>query len=49
MPRRALIATLLLTGSLGSLATLLAQTSFVDGNVTGADGRPLKDAEIRFE
>jgi hypothetical protein len=29
--------------------TLSAQTSSIEGNVTGADGRPLKDAEIRFE
>jgi hypothetical protein len=29
--------------------TLSAQTSSVEGNVTGADRRPLNDAEIRFE
>jgi hypothetical protein len=49
MSRRALIATLLLTGSFGFLATLPAQTSSVEGNVVGTEGRPLKDAEIRFE
>jgi hypothetical protein len=30
-------------------ATLSAQTSSIEGNATGADGRPLKEAEIRFE
>ena len=30
-------------------ATLEAQTSSLEGRVVGADGRPLKDAEVRFE
>jgi hypothetical protein len=43
------IAGLLFVGSFLFAATLSAQTSSVEGNVVGADGRPLKDAEIRFE
>jgi transposase InsO family protein len=42
-------AGLVLAGSFAFSATLLAQTSSIEGNVTGTDGRPLKDAEIRFE
>ncbi len=49
MPRRGFIATLLLTGSFAFPATLPAQTSSIEGNVVGTDGRPFKDAEIRFE
>jgi Carboxypeptidase regulatory-like domain len=49
MPRQALIANLLLVGSFAFSATLFAQTSSVEGNVVGPDGRPLKGAEIRFE
>jgi hypothetical protein len=43
------IVTLLLAGSFAFSATLSAQTSSIEGNVIGTDGRPLKDAEIRFE
>ena len=43
------IAGLVLAGSFAFSATILAQTSSIEGNVTGTDGRPLKDAEIRFE
>jgi hypothetical protein len=39
----------LLSGSVVLSATLSAQTSSIEGKVTGPDGRPLKDAEIRFE
>jgi hypothetical protein len=39
----------LLLGSVLLSETFAAQTSSIEGNVTGADGRPLKDAEIRFE
>jgi hypothetical protein len=39
----------ILAGSISFAATLLAQTSNVEGNVTGADGHLLKGAEIRFE
>jgi hypothetical protein len=46
---RALIANLLLSSAFAFSATLSAQTSSVEGNVTGTDGRPPKDAEIRFE
>lgn len=46
---RAFIAGLLLTGAFAFSATLSAQTSSIEGNVVGADGRPLKDVEIRFE
>jgi hypothetical protein len=49
MTRWSLIASLLVAGSFAFLATLAAQTSSIEGNVTGADGRPPKDAEIRFE
>jgi hypothetical protein len=48
MRRRGFIAQLLL-GLFIFSATVSAQTSSVEGNVTGTDGRPLKDAEIRFE
>ena len=36
-------------GSLVFPATLPVQTSSIEGSITGADGRPLKDAEVRFE
>jgi hypothetical protein len=49
MLRHGFIASLLLAGSFVSSATLPAQTSSVEGNVVGPDGRPLKEAEIRFE
>jgi hypothetical protein len=49
MPRCSVIASVLLAASLALLATLSAQTSSIEGNVTGTDGRLLKDAEIRFE
>jgi Carboxypeptidase regulatory-like domain len=46
---RNLIASFLLAGSLFFAAGLSAQTSSVEGNVIGTQGRPLKDAEVRFE
>jgi Carboxypeptidase regulatory-like domain len=49
MLRHDFIASLFLVGSFVFSSTLSAQTSSVEGNVVGADGRPLKDAEIRFE
>jgi Carboxypeptidase regulatory-like domain len=49
MRRRDLIASLLLAGSFVFSATLAAQTSSIEGNVVGMDGRPLKQAEVRFE
>jgi hypothetical protein len=49
MPWRSFIANLLLAGSFAFPATLSAQTSSIEGNVVGTDGRPLKDAEIGFE
>jgi hypothetical protein len=49
MPRCSVIASVLLAASLAFLATLSAQTSSIEGNVTGTDGRLLKDGEIRFE
>jgi hypothetical protein len=49
MPERGFIASVLLLGSFALSSTLSAQTSSVEGNVVGADGRPLKDGEIRFE
>ncbi len=50
MPCQGVIATFVFAGFLASSGTLSAQTpSSIEGNVTAADGRPLKDAEIRFE
>ena len=49
MLRWGCIACLVLAGSFAFSATILAQTSSIEGNVTGTDGRPFKDAEIRFE
>jgi hypothetical protein len=49
MLRHGCIASFLLVVSVVFATTLSAQTSSVEGNVVGADGRPLKDAEIRFE
>lgn len=49
MLRHGLIASLLLVVSSIFSVTLSAQTSAIEGNVVGLDGRPLKDAEIRFE
>src|SRR6516225_10377927 len=49
MLRHAVIASLLLVNSFVFTATVSAQMSSVEGSVIGADGRPLKDAEIRFE
>jgi hypothetical protein len=49
MLRHGFIAGLLLVVSSVFSTTLSAQTSSVEGNVVGSDGRPLKDAEIRFE
>lgn len=49
MRRRDLIASLLLAGSFVFSGNLSAQTSSIEGNVTGTDGRPVKDAEVRFE
>jgi hypothetical protein len=46
--RRSVIASLLV-GFLAFSGTLSAQTSSIEGNVVGTDGRPLKTAEIRFE
>lgn len=48
MFRRAFIVQLLL-GSIVLAVTFSAQTSTIEGNVVGTDGRPLRDAEIRFE
>jgi hypothetical protein len=49
MLRWSCIAGLVLAGSFAFSATILAQTSSIEGNVTGTDGWPLRDAEIRFE
>ena len=49
MPRRSFIANLLLAGSFAFSGTLSAQTSSIQGDILGTDGRSLKDAEIRFE
>src|ERR1043166_3630927 len=43
------IAALGLAGSFAFSATIPPQTSSIEGNVTSMDGRPLKDAEIRFQ
>src|SRR5262245_32804136 len=49
MLRHCVIASLVLVNSFVFTATLSAQMSSVEGSVVGADGRPLKGAEIRFE
>ena len=49
MVRHGVIATLVLVNSFVFTATLSAQMSSVEGSVVDVDGRPLKDAEIRFE
>ena len=49
MLRHCVIASLLLVNSFVFTAKVSAQMSSVEGSVVGADGRPLKDAEIRFE
>jgi Carboxypeptidase regulatory-like domain len=49
MFKHGFVATLLLVGPFFFSATLWAQPSSVEGNVVGADGRPFKEAEIRFE
>jgi hypothetical protein len=49
MLRHGSIAGLVLVASFVFSTILSAQTSSVERNVVGADGRPLKDAEIRFE
>jgi hypothetical protein len=49
MLRHGGIASFLLVNSFVFTATLSAQMSSVEGTVVGADGRALKDAEIRFE
>ena len=43
------IAGLILVSSFVFTASVSAQMSSVEGSVVGADGRPLKNAEIRFE
>jgi len=48
MVRRRVTVQLFL-GSVVLSATFAAQTSSIEGNITGADGRPIKNAEIRFE
>jgi hypothetical protein len=49
MLRHGFIASLLFVVSFVFSVTASAQTSSVEGNVVGADGRPPKNAEIRFE
>jgi Carboxypeptidase regulatory-like domain len=49
MLRHSFSASLLLVGLFVFSPTLSAQTSSIEGNVVGADGRPLRDAEIRLE
>jgi Carboxypeptidase regulatory-like domain len=43
------VASTVLAGAFAISATVSAQTSSIEGNVTGTDGRALKDAEIRLE
>ena len=49
MLRHGVVVGLVLVSSFVFTATISAQMSSVEGSVVGADGRPLKDAEIRFE
>jgi Carboxypeptidase regulatory-like domain len=46
---RNLVASFVFAGSLVLAATLPAQTSSVEGNVTSADGRALQNAEVHFD
>ena len=43
------VTAILFTAAFAASAALAVQTSSIQGNVIDADGRPLKDAEIRFE
>jgi hypothetical protein len=49
MLRRGFITHILIAAWFALSGTVSAQTSSVEGNVAGSDGRALKDAEIRFE
>jgi hypothetical protein len=49
MLRHVFIASLLLAASFAFCTPVSAQTSTVEGNAVGTDGRPLKAAEVRFE
>jgi hypothetical protein len=49
MSCRALIPSLLFTSAFFFSGVIVAQTSSIQGNVMGADGRPPNNAEIRFE
>ena len=49
MLKSGVIAGLVLANSFVFTATVSARMSSVEGSVVGADGRPLKNAEIRFE
>jgi hypothetical protein len=49
MLRRGLIIPIFIAAWFAPSGTVSAQTSSVEGNVAGFDGRALKDAEIRFE
>lgn len=49
MIRYVVIAGLVLVSSFVFTTTVSAQMSSVEGSVVGADGHPLKSAEIRFE
>jgi hypothetical protein len=49
MSCQSVIANFVLAALLASSGTLSSQTpSSIEGNVAGTDGRPLKDAELRF-
>jgi hypothetical protein len=49
MLRRGFIIPIFIAAWFAPSGTVSAQTSSVEGNVAGFDGRALKDAEIRFE
>lgn len=49
MFKRGVVVSLVLVSSFVFTATVSAQMSSVEGSVVGADGLPLKDAEIRFQ
>jgi hypothetical protein len=49
MFRHGVITSLLLVSLFVFTARVSAQVSSVEGSVVGADGHPLRDAEIRFE
>jgi hypothetical protein len=49
MTSRGVVARVVFISACVLSATVFAQTSSLEGNVIGANARPLKNAEVRFE